>query len=87
MTTVTLSKPVALGLQLISELHLKPIKFGDWPQLLKAMSLTDLEDVVRLVAQLADVPQEVASNIHGDDVVPVLNAVAEHVANYAPKTH
>lgn len=84
MTTVKLSHPVAIGPQLYSALTFRPIKFGDVPMIIKAGSLADLDDVVRLVAQLADVPLEVACNIDPEDIAPVLTALTEHVANRMP---
>ena len=85
MTTVALTKPVAYGPQLFNELTFKPIKLGEWPMLLKAMSLTDLDDILRLIAQLANVPLDVVCQIHGDDIAPVLDALSAHVAKHAPK--
>lgn len=85
MTTVTLSQPVAIGPQLFDSLTFKPIKLGEWPMLLRAMSLTDLDDILRLIAQLANVPLEVVCQIDGDDIAPVLDGLTAHVAKHAPK--
>jgi len=86
MTTVTLSKPIAIGPQVYGCLKFRPIKFGDMQALVQAGSLADLDDLVRLVARLADVPIEVAANIDPDDLLPVLNGLKDHIDAMTPVT-
>lgn len=85
MTTVSLANPIAIGPVLYSSLTFHPVKFGDFGAIAKAMTLNDLDDVVALVAKLADVDFDVAASIHPDDLVPVLTAVTSHVERHAPK--
>ena len=85
MTTIVLTKPVAIGPQMFSELTFREVKFGDMPSVIRAASLVDLDDLVHLVARLADVPLEAACNIDPDDIAPVLDALTSHITKTVTK--
>jgi len=85
MTTIVLTKPVAIGPQIFKDLTFRDIKFGDMPAVIKAASLADLDDLVHLVARLADVPLDAACAIDPDDIAPVLNALTDHIMKACAK--
>ncbi len=85
MTSVSLTKAISIGPQIFTELTFRPIKFGDFNAIAKAMTLNDLDDTVALVARLANVDYDVAASIDPDDLVAVLTGLTEHVANQSPK--
>lgn len=85
MTTIALRNPVAFGPQIFNELTFRDVKFGDMPSVIKAASLADLDDLVHLVARLADIPLEAACAIDPDDIAPVLNALTDHIMKACPK--
>lgn len=80
MTTIPLSHPIAIGPEIFACLKFRRPKFGDMQAISRACSLEDLDDVVRLVARLADVPLDVAANIDPVDLLPVLNGLKDHLA-------
>jgi hypothetical protein len=79
MTTINLSHPIAVGPAIYNALVFRRPKFGDMQLVQKACTLEDLDDVVALVARLADVPFEVAASIDPVDLLPVLTALKDHL--------
>jgi len=86
MTTVKLSHPVDHHPHVYADLTFRKIKLGDMPAVIRAGSLADLDDIVSLVARLADVPLEVACAIDPEDIAPVLTAMTAHISQHMPKS-
>lgn len=92
MTTITLSKPVANGPELIKSLTWRAVRLGDSPALMKAFgSLVQVQlgefadDLLDLVARFSGLPRSVVDTIDEVDGQLVLESLEKHLAAHMAK--
>lgn len=86
MTTINLSRPVALGPLVVSGLHFRRPGFGDMELIRRATTSDDMDALVALVARLADIPPAAAAAIDLADIADVTSALVAHLEKHVRAT-
>lgn len=92
MTTITLKRPVANGPEIVKSFTWRPIKLGDYPTIMKAVSSLSegrlgefSDDLLGLVSHFSGQPRAVVNEIDEVDGQSVLDSLAAHLAQHMSK--